>query len=72
MSITFDPKFLEAFNDRVLTYLAKKDVTATSNQQIFIHLDEMTAVEVLPIDNNTDNLKYRSALISRQSKPKCI
>ena len=68
MSITFDPKFLEGFNDRVLTYLAKKDVTATSNQQIFIHLDRMTAVEVLPIDN----LNSRSALISRQSKPRWI
>ena len=53
MSITFDSKFLEAFNDRVLNYLAKKDVTTASNQQIFIHLDEMTAVEVFAIDNNT-------------------
>jgi hypothetical protein len=72
MSITFEPKFLEAFNDRVLTYLAKKDVTATSNQQIFIHLDEMTAVEVLSIGNNTVNRNYRSAHISRQSKPRWI
>ena len=67
MSITFDSNFAEVFNDCLLKYLAKKDVNATSKQQIFIYLDGMTAVEVLPIDNNTDNLKYCSALISRQS-----
>ena len=53
MSILFDSKVLEVINDRVLNYLAKKDVTATSNQQIFIYLDGMTAVEVLPITFNT-------------------